>query len=75
MDSPPMTADLDEQGRPEPPRAAEHEAATLLGFLDFLRATLGWKSAGLDVAGLAATVGPTSMALGGMLKHLACVED
>jgi hypothetical protein len=38
---------IDEQGRPEPPLAAD-EAATLLGFLDYQRATLEWKCAGLD---------------------------
>ncbi|MGH2757454.1 MAG: DinB family protein [Actinomycetota bacterium] len=66
--------DLDEQGRPEPPLAAD-ETATLLGFLEYQRATLAWKCSGLDAAGLRATVGPTSMTLGGMLKHLALVED
>ncbi|HSK98267.1 MAG TPA: DinB family protein [Euzebyales bacterium] len=66
--------DLDEHGRPEPPLAAG-EAATLLGFLDYQRATLAWKCSGLDAAGLAATVGASSMTLGGMLKHLALVED
>ncbi|WP_336211134.1 DinB family protein [Nonomuraea sp. LPB2021202275-12-8] len=65
---------LDEQGRPEPPLAAD-ETATLLGFLDYQRATLAWKCAGLDEAGLRATVGVSSMTLGGMLKHLAYVED
>jgi uncharacterized damage-inducible protein DinB len=65
---------LDEHGRPEPPLAAD-EAATLLGFLDYQRATLAWKCSGLDAAGLRATVGPSSMTLGGMLKHLAYVED
>jgi uncharacterized damage-inducible protein DinB len=67
-------SDLDEHGRPEPPPAAD-EAATLLGFLDFQRATLAWKVSGLDADGLRATVGPSSMTLGGMLKHLAYVED
>ena len=66
--------DLDEHGRPEPPIAAG-EAATLLGFLDYQRATLAWKCAGLDAAGLAATVAASSMTLGGMLKHLAYVEE
>jgi uncharacterized damage-inducible protein DinB len=66
--------DIDEQGRPEPPLAAD-EAATLLGFLEFQRATLAWKCAGLDAAGLSATVGASSMTLGGLLKHLAYVED
>ena len=66
--------DVDEHGLPEPPLAGD-EAATLLGFLDFQRATFGWKCAGLDRAGLAATVGVSAMTLGGMLKHLALVED
>jgi uncharacterized damage-inducible protein DinB len=66
--------DVDEQGRPEPPLAAD-ETATLLGFLDYQRATLAWKCVGLDAAGLRATVGASSMTLGGMLKHLALVEE
>ena len=65
--------DLDEHGRPEPPFAGD-EVATLLGFLDYQRATLAWKCRGLDTAGLAATVGVSSMTLGGILKHLAYVE-
>jgi uncharacterized damage-inducible protein DinB len=65
---------LDEHGRPEPPPAAD-EKATLLGFLDYQRATLAWKCAGLDAAGLGATVAASPMTLGGMLKHLAYVED
>ena len=70
----PLMTDLDEQGRPEPPPAAnEHD--TLLGFLDYQRATLAWKCAGLDAAGLGATVAVSPMTLGGLLKHLAYVED
>jgi uncharacterized damage-inducible protein DinB len=65
---------LDEHGRPEPPLAAD-ETGTLLGFLDFQRATLAWKCGGLDADGLMATVGASPMTLGGMLKHLAYVED
>lgn len=65
---------FDEQGRPEPPAAGD-EIETLLGFLDFQRATLAWKCSGLDAAGLNATVGASSMTLGGLLKHLAYVED
>jgi uncharacterized damage-inducible protein DinB len=65
---------LDEQGRPEPPVAAD-ETATLLGFLDYQRATLAWKCSDLDAAGLKATVGVSPMTLGGMLKHLAYVES
>jgi hypothetical protein len=65
---------LDEQGRPEPPLAAD-ETASILGFLEFQRATLAWKCAGLDAAGLQATVAASSMTLGGLLKHMAYVED
>jgi uncharacterized damage-inducible protein DinB len=67
-------SNLDEHGRPEPPPAAG-EADTLLGFLDFQRATLAWKCSGLDADGLRSTVGASSMTLGGLLKHLALVED
>ncbi|GAA1677266.1 DinB family protein [Glycomyces endophyticus] len=64
---------IDEQGRPEPPADGD-ETAMLLGFLEFHRATLAWKVRGLDAAGLRATVGASTMTLGGMLKHLALVE-
>ncbi len=65
---------LDEQARPQPPVAAD-ETATLLGFLEYGRATVAWKCSGLDMAGLKTRLGPSSMTLGGMLKHLAHVED
>ncbi len=66
--------DIDEYGRPEPPLTAG-ETATLLGFLDWQRATMAWKCAGLDAAGLTAKVGVSSMTLGGLLKHMAYVES
>lgn len=66
--------EIDEHGRPEPPVDGD-EAATLLGFLDYQRATLAWKSAGLDAAGLATKIAASSMTIGGILKHLARVED
>ncbi|MFF7156265.1 DinB family protein [Streptomyces sp. NPDC008139] len=66
--------DIDEQGRPLPPETGG-ETETLLGFLDFQRATLAWKCAGLDAAGLAAALPTSTMTLGGMLKHLAYVEQ
>jgi uncharacterized damage-inducible protein DinB len=64
---------VDEQGRPEPPLTGD-ELETLVGFLDFQRATLAWKCRGMDAAGLRATVGVSTMTLGGLLKHMALVE-
>ena len=66
---------VDEHGRPEPPPAGD-EAATLLGFLDFQRATFAWRTSDLDDAALARRLDghPSEMTLGGMLKHLAYVE-
>ena len=57
-----------------PPLDAD-EAATLLGFLDYQRATFEWKCRGLSDEALRVALPPTSMTLGGMLKHLARVED
>ena len=54
---------------------AGDETSTLLGSLERQRATFAWKCGGLDVAGLRATVGASSMTLGGLLKHLALIED
>ncbi|MFG1927696.1 DinB family protein [Cryptosporangium sp. NPDC048952] len=58
----------------EPPIAGT-EAETWLGSLDRQRATLLWKCTGLDAEGLNTTVGASTMTLGGLLKHLALVED
>jgi hypothetical protein len=66
--------DLRGQDRPEPPLAGD-ETATLLGSLERQRATLVWKCGGVDTAGLQATVGASTITLGGLLKHLALVED
>ena len=64
----------DPQGRPEPPDRGD-ETATLLGFLDFQRATLAWKTRGLDAEGLRSPTAASTLTLGGLLKHLAFVED
>ncbi len=64
----------DTQPFPEPPVAGD-EVATLLGSLERQRATFAWKCGGLDRKGLSQTVGASSMTLGGLLKHLALVED
>jgi uncharacterized damage-inducible protein DinB len=58
----------------EPPLAGT-EAEQLLGALDRLRWTFRWKTADLDADGLNATLGPSSLTLGGLLKHLAANED
>jgi hypothetical protein len=58
----------------EPPLAGS-EVEHLIGMLDRLRATFRWKAEGLDAAGLGARLGPSPLTLGGLLKHLAFVED
>jgi hypothetical protein len=58
----------------EPPFAGT-EVEHLTGALDRLRTTFRWKADGLDAEGLAAPVGSSSLTLGGLLKHLAFVED
>lgn len=58
----------------EPPLAGT-EAEHLTGALDRLRFTFRWKTADLDAAGLSARVGASTLTLGGLLKHLALVED
>ena len=60
---------------PREPPVAGDEVSTLLGSLERQRATLAWKCGGLDAAGMQAKVGASSMTLGGLLKHLALVED
>jgi uncharacterized damage-inducible protein DinB len=65
---------IDDVGRPEPEPAVD-ETDTLLGFLDFQRATFEWKCRGLGADSLATRVAASSMTLGGIMKHLAWVED
>lgn len=65
---------LDAVGRPIPPSNAD-EASTLEGFLEYQRATFWWKCSNLDDAALDVSVAASTMTLGGMLKHLAIVED
>lgn len=59
---------------PEPPVAGD-EVAAMLGSLERQRALFAWKCGGLDAAGMQKTVGASSMTLGGLLKHVALVED
>jgi hypothetical protein len=58
----------------EPPLAGT-EAEHLTGALDRLRTTFRWKADDLDAAGLGARIGASTLTLGGLLKHLAAVED
>jgi Protein of unknown function (DUF664) len=60
--------------RTDPPNAAG-EAETLVAFLDYHRETLRLKTDGLDAAQLAQRLLPSTITLGGLLKHLAYVED
>lgn len=61
------------QDRIDPPTAAD-DAATLHGFLNYQRDTLRWKCSGLTAEQLSTPVAPTTLTLGGLLKHLAVVE-
>ncbi|MCW2792073.1 MAG: hypothetical protein JWO76_1171 [Nocardioides sp.] len=70
MTSTPGTAAV---ARVDPPLDGD-EAATLLGFLAYHRDTLRLKAADLTSEQLNATHAPSTMTLGGMVKHLAFVE-
>ena len=59
---------------PEPPIAGD-EVSTLLGSLERQRATLAWKLCDLDAEALDTRLGPSTMTLGGLVKHLALIED
>lgn len=58
---------------PEPPMVGS-ELDTLLGSLERQRATFRWKASGLDERGRRATVGRSTITLGGLIKHLALAE-
>jgi uncharacterized damage-inducible protein DinB len=51
------------------------ERAQVTAFLDHFRATILRKADGLDAAGLDQRLAPSSLTLGGLLNHLAYVED
>ncbi len=65
---------VDEFGRMHPPSDAA-ETPTTLGFLEYQRATLEWKAHGLDASGLSTRIAESELSLGGLLKHMAYVED
>lgn len=55
--------------------ATGSEIESLLGSLERQRRIVIWKCSGVDAAGMAATTAASAMTLGGLLKHLALVED
>lgn len=57
------------------PSMTAGEVEMLLFALDRSRAQFAWKCGGLDAAGLSRPHPPSAMTLGGLLKHLALVED
>lgn len=59
---------------PGPPRAGS-EIETLIGALERNRRTFAWKCGDLGADDLRRTLGPSTVTLGGLLKHLALVED
>jgi hypothetical protein len=58
----------------EPPLASS-EVEHLTGAIERLRTTFRWKADNLDASGLRNRIGASSLTLGGLLKHLAVVED
>jgi hypothetical protein len=70
-----MTADLLELTRITEPSMTAGETDILRFALDRSRAQFAWKAGGLDAAALARTHAPSAITLGGLLKHLALVED
>jgi hypothetical protein len=59
---------------PEPLFAVD-ERHTLVTFLDYYRSVLLRKAAGLTAEQLAVSIPPSPLTLGGLLKHMALVED
>ena len=60
--------------RTDPPLSAG-EGDTLLAFLDYHRDTLRQKTGGLTQVQQATRLEPSTLTLGGLLKHMALVED
>lgn len=58
----------------EPPLAGSDETQ-LTGTLERVRTVFRWKADGLDANGLGQRIASSRLTLGGLLKHLALVED
>lgn len=59
----------------EPSRTPDSERQTLTEFLDYYRDILARKAEGLSSADLARTTSSSNLTLGGLIKHMALVED
>lgn len=73
--APPPQAPPPQAPPPWEPPLAGTELQHLTGALDRLRTTFRWKADALDADGLQVRVGASTLTLGGLLKHLAAVED
>lgn len=60
---------------PTGPPVAGTDADTMIGGLERQRRTFAWKAEGLDTEGLNTRIGASVLTIGGLLKHLARVED
>ena len=69
-----MSARMSQTVRTDPPLTGT-EAEILVAFLDYHRDTLRVKSEGLDAHQLHQRLAPSSLTLGGLVKHMAYVED
>ena len=70
-----MVRSVPEELSPRPFAAAPNEVEALLGALHRNRRTFAWKTGGLDADAMRRSVGTSTLTLGGLVKHLALVED
>jgi hypothetical protein len=75
LNLPDMTNDTTVDTAIREPGLTAGEAEMLLFALERSRAQFAWKTGGLDAAALRKPHPPSGMTLGGLLKHLAWVED
>jgi hypothetical protein len=70
-----MTTNPTDQPVLEGPPTSGPEIEMLIGCLERNRRTFLWKCSGLDQEAMRRTLGPSTMTLGGLVKHLALIED
>ncbi|GAA2365631.1 mini-circle protein [Catellatospora methionotrophica] len=70
-----MTDDILLSTTSHEPSMTAGEVEMLMFALDRSRATFAWKCGGLDAAGLNRRQPPSTLTLGGLLKHMAAVEE